>query len=156
MRQNSFKALNHIKQLNTFKRAVIKGQAPISSEELKEGLKSCGIPSCDHFITEFINSELITKIKGNLYVWNDVRPIHHALLQDIYIRYQKKRNTYMKNYMKTYRNRKDDKKEIEQAINLLKKNGYIILSTQENLLRIIQRHILKEGSIITIHFIYKF
>lgn len=137
MRLNGFKALDHIKQLNSFKRAVIKGQAPISSKELKEGLKGCGIPSCYSFIAEFVNSELMTRVEGNLYVWSDARPIHHALLQDIYIRYQKKRNTYMKNYMKTYRNPKGDEKEIKRAINLLKEKGYIVLSKQEDLLRII-------------------
>lgn len=137
MRLNGFKALDHIKQLNSFKRAVIKGRAPISSKELKEGLKGCGIPSCHSFIAEFVNSELMAKVEGNLYVWNDARPIHHALLQDIYIRYQKKRNAYMKKYMRTYKNPKGEEKEINCAINLLKEKGYVILSQQEDLLRII-------------------
>lgn len=135
MRLNAFRAVEHIKQLNMLKRDMVNSGVPVSSEDFRAAFKTCGIPSNAMFWVEFRNSGLLTRVEGHLFVWTStVSPIHHQQLQSIYNTYQKRIN---RNYG-VYRERKKRQellksKEIEDAVNLLKENGFEIFAPKGNL-----------------------
>lgn len=135
MRVNAFRAIEHIKQLNMLKKDMVRVGVPVSSEDFRAAFKTCGIPSNAMFWVEFRNSGLLTRVEGHLFVWtNAVSPIHHQQLQSIYNTYQRKVN---RNY-DTYREKKKRQellksKEIEDAVNLLKENGFEIFAPKGNL-----------------------
>lgn len=136
------------------KRDVVHAGVPISSEDFRAAFKTCGIPSNAMFWVEFRNSGLLTRVEGHLFVWTSaVSPIHHQQLQSIYNTYQRKVN---RNYG-AYRERKKRQellksKEIEDAINLLKENGFEIFAPKGNLYQKLQWHILKVVKIVVIWF----
>jgi hypothetical protein len=82
-----------------------------TEEECRMFLKECGIPSNILFFKEFKNS-LLRKI-GNKYTFQSIKPIHFNDLQVIYNRYYKIVNA-------------EKKDPIQEAIELLKRNGYKI------------------------------
>lgn len=135
MRSNAFRAIEHIKQLNILKRDMVRAGVPVSSEDFRAAFKTCGIPSNPMFWVEFRNSGLLTRVEGRLFVWtNAISPIHHQQLQSIYNTYQKRIN---RNCV-AYRERKKREellksKEIEDAINLLKENGFEVLAPKGNM-----------------------
>lgn len=135
MRLNAFRAIEHIKQLNMLKKDMVRAGVPISSEDFRAAFKTCGIPSNAMFWVEFRNSGLLTKVEGHMFVWTSaVSPIHHQQLQSIYNTYQKRINRNSD----AYRERKKKRellrsKEIEDAINLLKENGFEIFAPKGNL-----------------------
>lgn len=135
MRLNAFKAIEHIKQLNMLKRDMVHAGVPVSSEDFRAAFKTCGIPSNLIFWMEFRNSGLLTRVEGHLFVWTSaVSPIHHQQLQSIYNSYQKKINAVRDRYLeKKAREELLKSKEIEDAINLLKENGFEIFAPKGNL-----------------------
>ena len=135
MRLNAFRAIEHIKQLNMLKKDMIHAGVPVSSEDFRAAFKTCGIPSNFHFWVEFRNSGLLTRVEGHLFVWTSaVSPIHHQQLQSIYNSYQKKINAVRDRYLeKKAREELLKSKEIEDAINLLKENGFEIFAPKGNL-----------------------
>ena len=154
MRLNAFRAIEHIKQLNMLKKDMVHAGVPVSSEDFRAAFKTCGIPSNAMFWVEFRNSGLLTRVEGHLFVWtSEVSPIHHQQLQSIYNTYQRKVN---RNY-NAYREKKKRQeflksKEIEDAVNLLKDNGFEIFAPKGNLYQKLQWHILKVVKIVVIWF----
>lgn len=129
MRANAFQAIAHISELNELKQDILHGAAPVSEEELRAGLKNCGLPSNILFWSEFKNSGLLVKVEGNLFVWKTKHPIHHRMLQAIYLKYQNRINGYTRAYKeKKAELRAAKDKEVDEAINLLKSRGYEIFA----------------------------
>ena len=135
MRLNAFRAIEHIKQLNMLKKDMVHAGVPVSSEDFRAAFKTCGIPSNFHFWVEFRNSGLLTRVEDHMFVWTSaVSPIHHQQLQSIYNSYQKKINAVRDRYLeKKAREELLKSKEIEDAINLLKENGFEIFAPKGNL-----------------------
>lgn len=135
MRLNAFRAIEHIKQLNMLKKDMVRAGVPVSSEDFRAAFKTCGIPSNAMFWVEFRNSGLLTRVEGHLFVWtSEVSPIHHQQLQSIYNSYQRKINAVRDRYLeKKARQELLKSKEIEDAVNLLKENGFEIFAPKGNL-----------------------
>lgn len=127
-----FNAEAHIVSLNTLRVQLAK--TPFTSDTIREGFKSCGIPSNPVFWILFRKSGLVKQIGEDLYRFNDPsRPIHFNKLSEIYREYKDKRNAY---YNKWYdkRKRKDilRRPDIQAAIKLLKENGMdVVISVQK-------------------------
>lgn len=130
MRKNAFIAIDHITSLNEFKKYSIQsGNLPLTEKDFRTAFKSCGIISNTLFFLEFKNSGLLVKVEGNMWTWKNTSPIHYKTLQDIYSRYQTKANNYSNvHYIKKKREKILKSKEIEEAVNLLKKNGFEIFA----------------------------
>ena len=154
MRLNAFRAIEHIKQLNMLKKDMVRAGVPVSSEDFRAAFKTCGIPSNAMFWVEFRNSGLLTRVEGHLFVWtSEVSPIHHQQLQSIYNSYQRKINAVRDRYLeKKARQELLKSKEIEDAVNLLKENGFEIFAPKGNLYQKLQWHILKVVKIVVIWF----
>ena len=135
MRLNAFRAIEHIKQLNMLKKDMVHAGVPVSSEDFRAAFKTCGIPSNIHFWVEFRESGLLTRVEGHLFVWTSaVSPIHHQQLQSIYNSYQRKINAVRDRYLeKKARQEFLKSKEIEDAVNLLKDNGFEVFAPKGNL-----------------------
>lgn len=118
-----FDAEAHIVALNTLRYQLAK--TPFTSNIIREGFKSCGIPSNLVFWTVFCNSGLVKQIGDDLYCFNSPnKPIHFHKLGRIYREYKNKVNTYHNNWYDKKR-RKDILKrpDIQAAIKLLRENG---------------------------------
>ena len=129
MRKNIFSAIDHISALNEFRKYSIgSGDIPLTESDVRDVFKRCGIPSNSLFFSEFKKSGLLVKVERDLYVWKNQRPIHYQVLQNIYERYQKRlykyRTTY---YHRRVCSKKLLSKEIKNAINLLKENGFEVV-----------------------------
>lgn len=103
----------------------------MSEQEFKNFFKVCGIPSNSLFWSKFEKSGLIQKVDDNSYIWtNPKRPIHYQELNNIYQEYK---DTFDK-YYQTYQEKKSQKTNaIQEAINLLKENGFIIIRQEGNM-----------------------
>lgn len=154
MRKNAFVALNHIVPLNEFRANSIKHEdLPLSEEDFRNAFKACGIPSNALFFLEFRRAGLLVRVEGDMYAWKNNLPIHHQTLQGIYTRYQKKVNEYSNaRYARKKREKALKSKEIEDAINLLKENGFEVLAPKGNLYQKLQWYILKVVKIVVIWF----
>ena len=106
------------------------------------------------FWTEFRHSGLVTRVVGQMFVWTDtVSPIHYQQLQSIYNAYQKKINEYGKVYRDRKRRAESFKsKEIENAINLLKENGFEIFAPKGDLYQKLQSFITILAKMVVIWF----
>ena len=133
---------------------MVNSGVPVSSEDFRAAFKTCGIPSNPIFWMEFRNSGLLTRVEGHLFVWtNAVSPIHHQQLQSIYNTYQKRINRNCGAYRERKKRQELLKsKEIEDAVNLLKENGFEILAPKGNLYQKLQWHILKVVKVVVIWF----
>lgn len=127
-----FDAEAHIVGLNTLRHQLAK--TPFTSDTIREGFKSCGIPSNPVFWTVFSSSGLVKQVGDNLYCFNNPnKPIHFHKLTEIYKEYQKKVNAYHNKWYDKKR-RKDVLKrpDIQAAIKLLRENGMdVVLSVQK-------------------------
>lgn len=118
-----FDAEAHIVDLNTLRCQLAK--IPFTSDTIRDGLKSCGIPSNLLFWSVFSNSGLIKQIGEDLYCFNDpAKPIHFLKLDKIYKEYQRRVNMYHNKYHDK-KKRKDvfKRSDIRAAIKLLNDNG---------------------------------
>ena len=134
MRKNAFVAIAHIRELNLFKAHMIKRGESLEEGDFRNALKACGIPSNPLFFAEFRNSGLLVRVEGDMWTWKNQLPIHHQTLQGIYVRYQKKVNGYASaRYARKKREEVLKSKEIKEAIDLLKKNGFEIFAPHQGL-----------------------
>lgn len=135
MRKNAFIAINHIAAFNEFRKHSIRsGDLPLSEEDFRNAFKACGIPSNSLFFSEFRSSGLLVRVEGNMWAWKNKLPIHYQTLQGIYVRYQKKVNGYANaHYARKKREEMLKSKEIEEAVNLLKRNGFEIFAPYQGL-----------------------
>lgn len=128
-----FDAKAHIVGLNTLRIQIAK--TPFTSNTIREGFKSYGIPSNTLFWTVFSNSELIQKMGDGLYCFrNSDKPIHFHMLEDIYKEY-KKRVTIYHNKWSDRKKHKDILKrhDIQDAIKLLQNNGFTVAINISNI-----------------------
>ena len=142
-----FDAEAHIVDLNTMRTQLAK--IPFTSDTIREGFKSCGIPSNALFWAVFSNSELVQKIGNDLYCFrNPDKPIHFHRLGDIYKEY-KKRVTIYHNKWCDKKKRKDILKrpDIQDAIKLLQDNGFTIVIGVKN---IGMQYLISKGDIIKV------
>ncbi len=129
MRQR-FNAINCIMQFNQIRIEMSNQSA--TEQDFKYFFKICGIPCNALFWSKFEKSGLIQKIDNNSYIWtNPKRPIHYQELDNIYQEYK---NTFDR-YYHTYQEKKIKKNTqvLQDAINLLKENGFIILKQEGNM-----------------------
>ena len=130
-----FKAKEHIKMLNILKSQTLEQQLLLTDRDFKDSLKECGIPSNNLFWIEFKKSGLIREVEANVFQWNNASsPIHFKTLQDIYKRYHAR----MVKYQSSYKEKKMlhdvcKRKNIKEAIDLLKENGFEIYAPKGNL-----------------------
>ena len=118
-----FDAEAHIVGLNTLRYQLAK--TPFTRDTIREGFKSCGIPSNLLFWSVFYNSGLIQQIGEDLYCFNDpTKPIHFLKLDRIYREYKEKVSMYHNKWYDKKR-RKDifKRPDIQAAIKLLNDNG---------------------------------
>lgn len=124
MRANAFRAVDHIRLLNQLKKDVLASGSPVSKEQLREGFKSCGLPYNLCFWAEFKKSGLLVQVEDG-FVWSTKTPIHFKTLQSIYLKYQARAKIYNDRYRnKISKDSELKRQEIENAISLLKANGY--------------------------------
>ena len=130
-----FKAKEHIKMLNMLKTQTLEQSLLLTDRDFKDSLKECGIPSNNLFWIEFKKSGLIREVEANVFQWNNASsPIHFKILQDIYKRYHAR----MVKYQSSYKEKKMlhdvcKRKNIKEAIDLLKENGFEIYAPKGNL-----------------------
>ena len=122
-----FKAEKHIAALNNAKAATQVTGRPFSKEDMLRMLKGSGIPSNPHFWKAFKDSGIIQKVGTDKYMFTSKEPIYKDRLQNVY-------NTY-KNSLAYYKKKEVvetakviEQPSIEDAIKLLKENGYDILA----------------------------
>lgn len=122
MRSNTFCALSHIAQLNSFKKDTL--NRTITEKEIRMALRDCGIPCNINFWTTF-KKNFLKKVNVGVYIWDTLEPIHHRKLQEIYRAYQDNINArYRKS--KEARHKQEENIKVAQAIDLLKALGYKI------------------------------
>lgn len=120
---------DHIAELNQFKQFTITtGNQPLSMESFMNGFMTSGIPSNSNFFSECVRSGIIIRVGRGIYSWKDTKPIHYKTLQEIYSKYQKKVNEYVKRfYEKKVAEKRAEEQKVNEAIELLKDKGFIIL-----------------------------
>lgn len=127
-----FDAEAHITNLNKLRIELAK--IPFTSDTIRKGFKSCGIPSNLLFWSVFRNSGLVSMIEEGLYCFNDPRkPIHFTKLSEIYRQYQEKTTVYH-NKWHDKKKQKDvlKRQDIQAAIKLLNENGFdVVLKIQK-------------------------
>lgn len=127
-----FNAEAHIVSLNRLR--VELTDIPFTSNIIRKGFKSCGIPSNLVFWNIFRNSGLVSMTGEDLYYFNDPRkPIHFTKLDELYKKYQEKINVYHNKWYDK-KKRKDILKrpDIQAAIKLLRENGMdVVVSVQK-------------------------
>lgn len=128
-----FDAEAHIISLNKLR--VELARTPFTSDTIRKGFKSCGIPSNLMFWNTFRNFGLVSMIGEDLYCFNDPRkPIHFTKLNEIYKKYQEKINVYHNKWYDK-KKRKDVLKrpDIQAAIKLLNDNGLDVILRVEKI-----------------------
>ena len=142
MRKNAFKAVDHIKELNSLKKETLK-EGAIRGIVLQEKLKSCGLPSSPNFWIEFKNSGLLIVVERGYFAWANPEPIHFKVLEEIYSRYIQKARGYMKTtQLKVVAQNRLHDNDIQKAIELLKKNGFEVFMPCAKMYRKLQVSLL--------------
>ena len=130
IRRNTFVAEEHIEDFNRVRIILTSLKAPFSEKILKELLKEYNLISNSLFIGELRRSGII-QTKKKMLIFVD-KPVHFNKLQEVYSQYQKKVNEYSrrardKKKCNKISENKDEKEEIENAINFLKSKGFRIV-----------------------------
>ena len=130
IRRNTFIAEEHIEDFNRVRIILTSLKAPFSEKILKELLKEYNLISNSLFIGELRRSGII-QTKKKMLIFVD-KPVHFNKLQEVYSQYQKKVNEYSrrardKKKCNKISENKDEKEEIENAINFLKSKGFRIV-----------------------------
>lgn len=89
--------------------------------EFRNILKQCGFPNNLTFWTVFVNSIIITRVAPNKYAWSSADPIYKGIISDIFFKYTEKSRQYNSKYKQ-----KSVDNQIENAIQLLKNNGFVV------------------------------
>lgn len=121
----AFDPILYIKDLNILKKDTL--NTLIKTSDLQQKIKKLGLPSSPNFWVEFKNSGLFITVKAGYITWVDSKPIHFTYLGEIYSNYHKKAIKYNKVTQLRKKTKKHENiLEIQNAIKLLKDNGYEI------------------------------
>jgi hypothetical protein len=125
MSGKQFDVKGHIAALNIIR----VGEGDYSRDTLRKRFRLAGIPSNLLFWTVFSHSHLIEKIAKDKFRFIE-RPIHYQEFAKVYDVYRERCNVYSK---RSSRRKKIGNLEsnIQDAIQLLKTNGYTILKNVE-------------------------
>ena len=120
-----FDVKEHIAALNVIR----VGGGDFSRDELRKRFRLAGIPSNLLFWTVFSHSHLVEKVEGKRFRFI-AKPIHYQEFAKVYDVYRERCNVYSK---RSSRKKKIGNLEsnIQDAIQLLKDNGYTILKNIE-------------------------
>lgn len=102
---------------------------PFTEKMIREGFKSCKIPSNALFWSVFRSSGIVKQIGDNLYCFiKPEKPIYFRMLQEIYKKYKDKSDQYHdKWYTKKRRKNTLDSPEVQAAIKLLNECGFEVI-----------------------------
>lgn len=122
-----FAAKDHIVPFNKFRAS--QGDIPMSEEQLKEGLKQCGIPCNTMFCVELKKFNVVKKV-GNDYIFvNPDKPVYYKMLGSVYLQYYSKVKEYHKAANEKKMRKEDERNNsVQAAIKLLKERGYEIFA----------------------------
>lgn len=122
-----FKAKDHIASFNKFRAS--QKDVPMSEEQLKEGLKQCGIPCNAMFCIELKKYNVVKKVGGDYVFISPNKPIHFGVLNNVYLQYYSKVKEYRKAVNEKKMRKEDERNNsVQAAIKLLKERGYEIFA----------------------------
>ena len=133
MSKKSFIPSDCIGPLNTAKQGIQMAERPFSKESILTTLKGCGLPTNSAFWSIFRNSGILQEVSKGKFMFASKEPIYIGMLIKIQNKYRELMRHYKNNSSKVPDTicEKDSPKNnisIEEAIKLLKEQGYRILA----------------------------
>lgn len=133
MSKKSFNPFDCIGPLNTAKQGIQMAERPFSKESILTTLKGCGLPTNSAFWSIFRNSGILQEVSKGKFMFASKEPIYIGMLIKIQNKYRELMRHYKNNSSKVPDTicEKDSPKNnisIEEAIKLLKEQGYRILA----------------------------
>lgn len=133
MSKKSFNPFDCIGPLNTAKQGIQMAERPFSKESILTTLKGCGLPTNSTFWSIFRNSGILQEVSKGKFMFSSKEPIYIGMLIKIQNKYLELLRHYKNNSSKVPDTicEKDSPKNnisIEEAIKLLKEQGYRILA----------------------------
>lgn len=133
MSKKSFNPFDCIGPLNTAKQGIQMAERPFSKESMLTTLKGCGLPTNSTFWSIFRNSGILQEVSKGKFMFASKEPIYVGTLIKIQNKYRELMRHYKNNSSKVPDTicEKDFPKNnisIEEAIKLLKEQGYRILA----------------------------
>ena len=133
MSKKSFNPFDCIGPLNTAKQGIQIAERPFSKESMLTTLKGCGLPTNSTFWSIFRNSGILQEVSKGKFMFASKEPIYVGTLIKIQNKYRELMRHYKNNSSKVPDTicEKDFPKNnisIEEAIKLLKEQGYRILA----------------------------
>lgn len=133
------KAVEILRGLYEFKKALVESNRAFSKDEFLKGLKDIGMPSNAHFWAAILSCELpeqkcklLTRVRKDAYVFAKPKdPIFWGDLQVIYNSYKRTVNKYSQTQKEKKTCAEKDEQlslQIREAIDLLKSHGFEILA----------------------------
>lgn len=143
--RKSFKPEDCIAALNNLKKGLQMRGLPFTSEQLRNSLRGCGLPTNNNFFAVFKASGIVQEVSKGKYMFADDKPIYVGTLHAIKRKYGELCRKYMDNHKKKVAEKADaiaeevkeskpqlpdnDPKALTQfAIDLLKEQGYEIFA----------------------------
>ena len=133
MSKKSFNPFDCIGLLNTAKQGIQMAERPFSKESMLTTLKGCGLPTNSTFWSIFRNSGILQEVSKGKFMFASKEPIYVGTLIKIQNKYRELMRHYKNSSSKVPDTicEKDFPKNnisIEEAIKLLKEQGYRILA----------------------------
>ena len=133
MSKKSFNPFDCIGPLNTAKQGIQMAERPFSKESMLTTLKGCGLPTNSTFWSVFRNSGVLQEVSKGKFMFASKEPIYVGTLIKMQNKYLELLRHYKNNSSKVPDTicEKDFPKNnisIEEAIKLLKEQGYTILA----------------------------
>ena len=133
MSKKSFNPFDCIVPLNTAKQGIQMTEHPFSKESMLTTLKGCGLPTNSTFWSVFRNSGVLQEVSKGKFMFASKEPIYVGTLIKMQNKYRELMRHYKNNSSKVPDTicEKDFPKNnisIEEAIKLLKEQGYRILA----------------------------
>ena len=133
MSKKSFNPFDCIGPLNTAKQGIQMAERTFSKESILITLKGCGLPTNSTFWSIFRNSGILQEVSKGKFMFASKEPIYVGMLIKIQNKYRELMRHYKNNSSKVPDTicEKDSPKNnisIEEAIKLLKEQGYRILA----------------------------
>ena len=133
MSKKSFNPFDCIGPLNTAKQGIQMAERPFSKESMLTTLKGCGLPTNSTFWSVFRNSGVLQEVSKGKFMFASKEPIYVGTLIKMQNKYLGLLRHYKNNSSKVPDTicEKDFPKNnisIEEAIKLLKEQGYRILA----------------------------
>ena len=133
MSKKSFNPFDCIGPLNTAKQGIQMAERTFSKESILITLKGCGLPTNSTFWSIFRNSGILQEVSKGKFMFASKEPIYVGMLIKIQNKYRELMRHYKNNSSKVLDTvcEKDSPKNnisIEEAIKLLKEQGYRILA----------------------------